>query len=99
MNITKEVITGIFIGLLFNIAGVYIYVALFTDYDLASAIEYAYADDFLGGLIAIGAAANFIPFFVFLKKNKVYRARGVLVATIFMALVILILNIIEIYEL
>ena len=71
----------------------YIYVAIFTKYDLINAIEYAYRDDFLGGLIAIGAAANFLPFFVFLKKDKLYRARGVLIFTILMAILILLLKV------
>ena len=92
MNIKKEILIGILSGMLFNIAGIYIYVAVFTNYDLPNAIKYAYRDDFLGGLIAIGAAANFIPFFVFLKKDKIYRARGVLIFTILMAIVILLLK-------
>lgn len=78
---------------MFNLAGIYIYVAIFTQYDLLNAIEYAYRDAFLGGLIAIGAAANFIPFFVFLKKDNIYRARGVLIFTILMAIIILFLKI------
>ena len=93
MNIKKEILIGIIFGLICNVAGMYIYVAIFTKYDLINAIEYAYRDDFLGGLIAIGAAANFLPFFVFLKKDKLYRARGVLIFTILMAILILLLKV------
>lgn len=93
MKIKKEILIGILSGLMFNLAGIYIYVAIFTQYDLLNAIEYAYRDAFLGGLIAIGAAANFIPFFVFLKKDNIYRARGVLIFTILMAIIILFLKI------
>jgi hypothetical protein len=92
LNIKKEIAIGFLVGLICNVAGIYIYVALFTSYDLASAINYAYQDDFLGGLIAIGAVANFIPFFVYLKKNQIYRARGVLILSMLMAFVILVLN-------
>lgn len=99
MNPKKEILIGILVGLITNIAGVYLYVAIFTDYDLASAIRLAYADQFLGGLIAIGAGANFLPFFVYLKKDQVLRARGVLILTVLMAVVILILKAKEIYEL
>ena len=87
------------VGLIANLAGIYIYVALFTDYDLASALVKSYQDRFLGGLIASGAGANFLPFFVYLKKNQNYRARGVLVLSILMAFFILILKAKEIYEL
>ena len=93
MNIKKEILIGVVLGLICNVAGMYLYVAIFTKYDLINAINYAYRDSFLGGLIAIGAAANFIPFFVFLKKDKIYRARGVLIFTILMAIVILLLKI------
>ena len=87
------------VGLISNIAGVYLYVAIFTDYDLGSAISMAYAEKFLGGLIAIGAGANFIPFFVYLKKDQIFRARGVLILSIIMAVFILLLKVNELYEL
>lgn len=93
MNIKKEIFIGILVGMISNFAGMYIYVAIFTNYDLFNAIQMAYDEYFLGGLIAIGAGANFIPFFVFLKKDKIYRARGVLIFTILMAIVILMLKI------
>ncbi|WP_445159228.1 hypothetical protein [Mesohalobacter salilacus] len=93
MNIKKDILIGLLLGLISNAAGMYIYVAIFTNYDLFNAIQMAYDEYFLGGLIAIGAGANFIPFFVFLKKDKIYRARGVLIFTVLMAIVILLLKI------
>ncbi|RRO23220.1 hypothetical protein EIG84_02990 [Flavobacteriaceae bacterium 14752] len=89
----KDILIGLLLGLISNAAGMYIYVAIFTNYDLFNAIQMAYDEYFLGGLIAIGAGANFIPFFVFLKKDKIYRARGVLIFTVLMAIVILLLKI------
>jgi len=99
LNIKKEIAIGILIALICTIAGMYIYVAVFTSYDLIYALEMAYEDQFLGGLIAIGAAANFIPFFVYLKKNEIYRARGVLIFCIVLAFLILILKSKEIISL
>ncbi len=93
MNLKRDILEGFFIGFLSNFAGIYIYVGIATDYDLFDAIELAYKDQFLGGLIAIGAILNFVPFFVYLKKDKIYKARGVLLLSILMALVILYLNI------
>ena len=93
MNIKKEIGIGMLIALVCTLAGIYIYVFLFTNYDLPTAILYAYRDEFLGGLIAIGAAANFLPFFVYLKKDKIYRARGVLIFSIVLAFLILLLKI------
>jgi hypothetical protein len=99
LNIKKEIAIGVLMGLICTLAGMYIYVAIFTNYDLVHAINLAYQDQFLGGLIAIGAAANFIPFFVFLKKNEIYRARGVLIFCIILAFLILILKSKEIISL
>ncbi|MGX1024673.1 hypothetical protein [Flavobacterium sp. CS20] len=98
MNVKKEIFIGILLGLICNVAGMYIYIAIFTNYDLIYAINYAYRDHFLGGLIAIGAVANFLPFFVYIKKNKIYRARGVLLFSILMAVLILILKSNELYQ-
>jgi hypothetical protein len=99
LNIKKEIGIGFLVGLIANLAGMYIYVAIFTDYDLFNAIQLAYNDYFLGGLIAIGAIANFLPFFVYLKREEIYRARGVLILSFVMALVILWLKANEIYNL
>ncbi|MBS3738407.1 hypothetical protein [Mesohalobacter halotolerans] len=93
MNIKKEIGIGMSIALVCTLAGMYIYVFLFTNYDLPTAIQFAYRDEFLGGLIAIGAAANFLPFFVYLKRDKIYRARGVLMFSILLVILILLLKI------
>lgn len=99
MNIKKDIGIGMLIALICTLAGMYIYVAIFTNYDLFRAMNLAYQDQFLGGLIAIGAAANFLPFFVYLKKNEIYKARGVLIFCIVLAFVILILKSKEIISL
>ena len=99
LSIKKEIGIGVLVSLACTLAGMYIYVAIFTDYDLIHAIEMAYQEKFLGGLIAIGGGANFLPFFVYLKKNKVYRARGVVIFSILLALIILVLKSLEIYNL
>jgi hypothetical protein len=44
----------------------------------------------LGNIIALGALLNFLVFFVFLKKKQYYRARGVVMATLIAAIVVLI---------
>ncbi len=91
----KEIGLGILIGLLANLAGLYLYVYFFTTYEIEEAIRLSYQDHFIGKLIALGAVLNFLPFFVFIKKKQDYRARGVLIATILSALVILALKIVE----
>jgi len=89
-TLKKEVFIGLIIGLLANIAGSYLYIYFFSVYNLEETIQHALAKDVLGNIIALGAILNLFVFFIFIKKNKIYRARGVVLATVISALIILI---------
>lgn len=86
----KEVLIGLVIGLVANLAGIYLYIYFFSEQSLEVTLQASVEDGFLGSLIALGAILNLLTFFVFLKKRQVYRARGVLLATLIAALAILI---------
>jgi hypothetical protein len=86
--IKKHVLIGFLIGLLTNAAGIFLYILLFSKMDLEATLQDALQNDYLGKIIALGAILNFFPFFVFIKKNQIYKARGVLLATVLMAVVI-----------
>ena len=85
----KEILIGLIIGLVANLAGTYLYIFFFSKLSLESTLETAMENDFLGSLIALGAILNLIVFFILLKKNQFYRARGVVLATVIAALAIL----------
>ncbi|WP_424495228.1 hypothetical protein [Salinimicrobium sp. GXAS 041] len=91
--IKKDIFLGFLIGLSANCIGILLYILLFSGLGIAEAIVEARKEEFLGTLIAAGAILNFIPFFFFLKREKIYRARGVLMASIFAALAIAVLKI------
>ncbi|MBK5213068.1 MAG: hypothetical protein JJE55_05335 [Flavobacteriaceae bacterium] len=86
----KEILIGLAIGLAANMAGTYIYIFFFSKLSLESTLQAALENGFIGSLIALGAILNLIVFFIFLKKNQYYRARGVVLATVIAALAILI---------
>lgn len=86
----KEILIGFTIGLAANIAGSYLYIFFFSEHNLEVTLQGALNNDFLGSLIALGAILNLIVFFIFLKKNQFYRARGVVLATVVAALGILV---------
>ena len=86
----KEILIGLLIGLAANMAGTYLYIFFFSKLSLTSTLQAALENDFLGSLIALGAIMNLIVFFILLKKNQYYRARGVVLATVIAALAILI---------
>ncbi|MBV1922996.1 MAG: hypothetical protein KUG68_03100 [Flavobacteriaceae bacterium] len=86
----KEILIGFLVGLAANLAGSYLYIYFFSDYSLEYTIEVALEQDIFGSLIALGAVLNLIVFFIFLKKKQFYRARGVVLATVLAAIIVLI---------
>ncbi|SDS02239.1 hypothetical protein SAMN04487764_1262 [Gillisia sp. Hel1_33_143] len=91
--IRKQVLTGLLVGILATIIGIFLYISLFSELDIKTTLIEAANNDYLGKVIALGAALNFIPFFIFIKKNEIYKARGVLLATVLVAVIIAITKI------
>jgi len=89
-TIKKEVLIGFSIGLIANLTGSYLYIYFFSDYGLEETVKNALLQDVFGNIIALGAILNLFAFFIFLKKNKFYRARGVILATVVAAIIVLI---------
>ncbi len=92
--IKKEISIGFLSGLAANIIGMLVYILIFSEASVGQTITESIEKDFMGTLITAGAILNFLPFFVFLKKEQQYRARGVLMASILAALVIAILKLV-----
>jgi hypothetical protein len=92
--IKKEISLGFFTGILSNIVGMLVYIFIFSELSVRNTIIESLEKEFMGTLITAGAILNFLPFFVFLKKEQVYRARGVLLASIFAALIIAVFKIV-----
>ncbi|MGC1203343.1 MAG: hypothetical protein WA839_00490 [Flavobacteriaceae bacterium] len=84
--IKKDVFIGALVGLLANAIGLFITANLLGQGDdFVTVIKAAAEEDFLGKLISLGAILNLIAFFIFIKKKQDYRARGVLLITVFIA--------------
>ena len=82
----KEIFIGIFVGLIANSIGLIIAATLLGNGDdFTNVIKAASKEGFLGKLISLGAILNLIAFFIFIKKRQDYRARGVLLITVFIA--------------
>ncbi len=92
-NIAKEIGIGLLIGLLSNLAGSYLYIFFLSKIkklSVESTLEVALEQGLTGNIIALGALLNLVAFFVILKKKQYYRARGVVLATLIAAIIILI---------
>ena len=84
--VKKEVLIGLLVGLFANAIGLFLSATfLGKGENFIMVLKSASAEGFLGKLISLGAVLNLIAFFIFIKKKQDYRARGVLLATIIVA--------------
>lgn len=89
----KEVIKGFFVGLIAPIAAFVVYVAFFTD-DAAPLAIYKKIIEIgkLSHVISLSLLINLLIFFMNIKTNRDEQARGILSATIFYGIIILIIK-------
>lgn len=85
----KEIIIGFLVGIIANTIGILAYIVLFSDLSISETYVAAVQQEHIGSLLALGAILNLIAFFGFLKLNRDQRAKGVLIATLFTAFIIL----------
>lgn len=84
--IKKEVIIGMLVGLIANAIGLFFAATILGNGDdFITVIKATISEGFLGKLISLGAILNLVAFFIFIKKKQDYRARGVLLITVFVA--------------
>lgn len=89
MNNKKEILIGFAVGIIANVTGTLLYILLFSDFGIIETFRVAIQQGHIGSLLALGAILNLIAFFGFLKIRRDQRAKGVLVATLLTALIIL----------
>lgn len=88
----KDLLIGFVIGLMASLLGSFLFVTLLTDFDTSNGMQsikmiknYGY----LGKIITLGSILALVAFGVFLKQNKEFRARGVVLSVIILALLTL----------
>ena len=86
----KEIFIGFVVGLLATAIGFYVYTSLALEGSFKEVLQSIKQKGLLGQVISLGAIPNLIAFFVFIKKRQDYRARGVLMATFLIAILVLI---------
>jgi hypothetical protein len=85
----KEVLIGFVIGLIANTTGTLLYIILFSKLSIVETYKAAVSEGHVGSLLALGAILNLVAFFGFLKIKRDLRAKGVLIATLITALLIM----------
>jgi len=85
----KEILTGVLAGLICNAIGVIVctfIISRIKGLNFEDCFWLYYGSGNLWMLITLGALPNLAVFFGFLKMNREYRARGVLLATFIAAI-------------
>ena len=89
----KELIIGFIIGLLASIIGLLIVLLIFGKGNtMSDSLDIAITNKVLTKLVSMGAILNLGAFFLFLKQKKDSRAKGVLIATIVVAVITIIIR-------
>ncbi|WCO01174.1 hypothetical protein [Psychroserpens ponticola] len=89
----KEVLIGIIIGLIASAVGVILSLLFFgTGESISDSLSIAIAQSVFTKLVSIGALLNLGAFFLFVNTDKELRAKGVLIATIIVALITIIIR-------
>lgn len=81
-----DLLIGFFIGLVSTFTGAYLFLKIKTKYDLIDDFNLLRIEGILGKVFVLGAILNIVVFYILLKKNKEMMARGVILATIILAL-------------
>jgi len=93
--IKKEIIIGLITGFIANISGLVLAILfLHEDPSIIEVIAKSFEERLLSKLISLGAIMNLFVFFVYIKKRQENKAKGVLMATIIIAIITIILNLI-----
>jgi uncharacterized membrane protein len=85
----KQIGIGFLTGIIFNLVGIVIcifIVSLIKDLSFFETFSFYRRTDSLWMIITLGALPNLAAFFGFLRQNRDYRARGVLLATFLTAI-------------
>ncbi len=88
--IKKEILIGFLVALIAMSFGFYIYVEFVSQYTFEETLKIIDEQKLYGKILGLSAIPNLFVFFIFLKKRQEYRARGVILACILIALAILV---------
>lgn len=86
-----DLLVGLFIGIVSTLIGTTLFLLLFTNFHSINDIAIIKQEGILGKVITLGAILNLFIFFILLKNNKEVMARGVVLATLILAILTVIL--------
>ncbi|MEN9656246.1 MAG: hypothetical protein RL311_1209 [Bacteroidota bacterium] len=84
-----DLLIGFIIGIITSLLGCFLFILLFTKYSFIVGVELLQADGKLGKIITLGTVLDLIVFWVMLKSDKEFMARGVILAVIVLTILTL----------
>ena len=91
-TLKKDIFIGVLISLFATFGGVFLYLEYFSNFGFSDTLEMIKDGKLYGKVLSLAAIPNLFVFFIFIKKKQDNRAKGVLMATILIALTTLILK-------
>ena len=85
-NIKINVLTGILFGFIATAFGFYFYSQVFNHFSMKFIKILIVEENMLSEILAYSAIPNLLAFFVFIKRGEDYKARGVLITTMIVAI-------------
>jgi mannose/fructose/N-acetylgalactosamine-specific phosphotransferase system component IID len=86
-SIRKEILIGVLVSVFATLSGAFIYIEFFSEFEFEETLKVIKEQDLIGKVLSLAAIPNLFVFFIFIKKKQDYRARGVLLTTILIALI------------
>ena len=93
-TIKKDILIGVLVALFATFGGIFLYLEYFSRYEFNETLQFIKKRNLFGKVLSLAAVSNLFVFFVFIKKKQDNRSKGVLLATILIALTTLVLKII-----
>jgi hypothetical protein len=85
----KDLLIGFLIGIVADILGTYVILISLTKYHTLNDLQLIRQEGIIGKVMTLGAILNLIVFFILLHYKKELMARGIVLATIVLALLTL----------
>lgn len=84
--VKKEMLIGVLVSIFATLAGVFIYIEFFSKFNFQETFAVIKEQNLTGKILTLAAIPNLFVFFIYIKKKQDYRARGVLLTTILIAI-------------
>ncbi len=91
-TVKKHILIGILVSLFATFGGVFLYLEYFSRYGFYETITLIKDGNLYGKVLSLAAVPNLFVFFIFIKKKEDNKAKGVLLATVLIALATLVLK-------